>query len=346
MQKGIKNIFPDAVCTLLPVADGGDGTIEIISSVLKGKLEHLTVPGPCGKSIMTNYFCLEDGKTCIIELAQASGIKHLDKLASLEANTYGTGLLIKDALDKNIENIILTVGGSASTDGGTGILCALGAEFLDVSGQSLSPDGGNLSKISKIDLSKINPKWRQSSIKIACDVNNPLYGPTGAAYIFAPQKGASEKEVKILDHGLRHFSKILLETTHSKTDPDMPGAGAAGGVPFALSCVFDARIVSGFDWISDIFDLEKKLEDSDIVITGEGAFDEQSLHGKAAGKILDLCGQHKKPLWIFPACLNTEGYDFVSNQARVFPAQQIQNQLVSLDDITNAVEAACLALEQ
>lgn len=346
MRDGIKNIFPEAQCTLAPVADGGDGTIDIISSVLSGKLYSMSVPGPLNDQLEAAYFCLDDEETAVIELAQASGIQHLKKLDALSANTYGTGLLINEALKNGGENIILTVGGSASTDGGTGILAAAGAKFFDSYGKELLPCGGNLSKIEKIDLDRINPLWRQSIFKVACDVNNPLFGPDGAAFVFAPQKGANFEQVKILDEGLRHFGELLAKSTGSNTNFDFRGAGAAGGVPFALACVFGAQIISGFDWISSIFDLQGKMHQTDIVITGEGSFDQQSLQGKATGKILEMCRHNNKALWIFPAGINESGYDFVDNAAQVFPVQKISGKKVGLHDISKAVEQACLRLKQ
>ncbi|QQR58346.1 MAG: glycerate kinase [Candidatus Melainabacteria bacterium] len=336
MERGIRQVTPNASCVLLPVADGGDGTLSIISSVLKGTLHTLNVPGPLGQIIEASWF-LTDQNIAVIELAQASGISHVQKLDALSANTLGTGILIKDAFDKGIRNFILTVGGSASTDGGTGILCALGAKLLDKNEAQLSPCGANLETIEKIDLSLINADLYNCRFTIACDVDNPLFGPNGAAYIFAPQKGASYEQVQLLDRGLAHLGQLL--------NPDLvnfKGAGAAGGVPYALSCVFGAEIVSGFKWIMDIFDLESKIKEADIVLTGEGALDEQSIHGKAVGQILDLCIKHNKKLWIFPAVKNMQGYDFIP-EASVFAIQKDPNQFVELSDIQNEVAQACLS---
>lgn len=335
MERGIKQVFENASCVLLPVADGGDGTLSIISSVLKGSLHTLEVQGPVGQKIQASWFETDD-HIAVIELAQASGISHMQELDALAANTLGTGVLIKDALDKGLRQIILTVGGSASTDGGTGILCALGAKLLDQNGRQLSPSGGNLENIAKIDLSAINGELFKCSFTIACDVDNPLWGPNGAAYIFAPQKGASLEQVRLLDRGLANLARVL--------NPDLvylKGAGAAGGVPYALSCVFGAKIISGFKWITDIFDLETKIKEADIVLTGEGSLDEQSIHGKAVGHILDLCTKHNKKLWIFPALKNIQGYDFIP-QASVFPIQKEKDQFVKLSDIQEEVAHACL----
>lgn len=336
MERGVKQAFKNASCVLLPVADGGDGTLSIISSVLKGSLHTLEVQGPLGQKIQASWF-LTDDHIAIIELAQASGISHVQELDALAANTLGTGVLIKDAFDKGLRQFILTVGGSASTDGGTGILCALGAKLFDKNGEELSPSGANLEKIDKIDLSFVNEELFKCSFTIACDVDNPLCGPNGAAYIFAPQKGASLEQVQLLDRGLANLARVL--------NPDkinFKGAGAAGGVPYALSCVFGARIISGFKWITDIFDLENKIKETDIVLTGEGSLDEQSIHGKAVGHILDLCIKHNKKLWIFPALKNIQGYDFIP-QASVFPIQKDSNQFVELSDIQEEVACACLA---
>lgn len=336
MERGIKQVYENASCILLPVADGGDGTLSIISSVLKGSLHTQEVPGPLGEKIKASWFSTDEN-IAVIELAQASGISRVQKLDALSANTFGTGVLIKNAFDNGIRQFILTVGGSASTDGGTGILCALGAKFLDKKGNQLSPCGANLENISKMDLSAINAELFKCSFTIACDVDNPLCGPNGAAYVFAPQKGANEKQVQLLDKGLANLGRVL--------NPDLihfKGAGAAGGVPYALSCVFDAKTISGFKWITEIFDLENKIKETDIVLTGEGSLDKQSIHGKAVGQILDLCIKHNKKLWIFPALKNIHGYDFIP-QASVFPVQKDSNQFVELSDIQEEVAQACLA---
>ncbi len=337
MQQGILDSCPNAKCTALPVADGGDGTLSIVSTVLKGEMHTLEVPGPLEQSVQASWFAIAN-QTAVIELAQASGIGLLSKLDAMKANTFGTGVLIKDAFEKGYKDFILTVGGSASTDGGTGILCALGARFLDQNNNELKPCGSSLIHISKIDLSLIPKELFNCKFTIACDVENPLYGPNGAAHIFGPQKGASCKEVLELDKGLENLALLMnANLAHSK------GVGAAGGVPYAMVCFFGAKIISGFEWILDIFNLENEIKDTDIVLTGEGSLDEQSVHGKAVGKILDLCTRYNKRLWIFPAVKNPSGYDFIQNKAIVFPVQKESGQMVKLEDIEQAVAKACLS---
>ncbi len=345
MEEGIKHVFPQAECLSCPVADGGDGTIDIVASASKGSLEEITVPGPLNIPVRAKWFLTEQPEdTAVIELAQASGLTLLDELDALNANTYGTGLIIKEAFYRGLKKIILTVGGSATTDGGTGILQALGAKFFDINNLPVSPCGGNLKKIERIDLNSIDRELLSCQISVACDVNNPLCGPNGAAFVFAPQKGANEKEVQILDEGLFHFGNLLIKTAapNNLHLMDLPGAGAAGGVPFALSCVFGANIISGFDWVSQLFSLEQKIIETDIVLTGEGAVDEQSVQGKAVGKILELCNRNNKPLWIFPAVRTKNGYEFLKNKATVFPIQKDSSKNVDLKDIAQAVTQACL----
>lgn len=334
MQRGILSQMPDAKCLLMPVADGGDGTLSIISSVINGRLHTLNVPGPLLENIEASWFSTND--TCVIELAQASGIGHLSRLDPMNANTQGTGALIKDAHAKGFKNFILTVGGSASTDGGTGILCALGAKLLDKNDNELKPCGASLVHIDRIDLSNIAKDMFDCKFTIACDVENPLYGPDGAAYIFAPQKGATKEQVSQLDTGLQNLARVMNgDLAHFK------GAGAAGGVPYLINCVFGAKIISGFEWIMEIFDLENKIKNTDIVLTGEGSLDEQSIHGKAVGKILELCVKNNKMLWIFPAVKNLGGYDFIKNRAKVFPVQREAGQMVELEDIEQCVANVC-----
>lgn len=335
MQRGILQAVPDAKCLLMPVADGGDGTLSIISSVINGKLHTHSVPGPLLQSIEASWF--STGDTCVIELAQASGIGHLTGLDAMNANTLGTGVLIKDAYAKGFKNFILTVGGSASTDGGTGILCALGARLFDQNNNELKPCGASLLHIDRIDLSSIDKGLFDCQFTIACDVENPLYGPEGAAYIFAPQKGATKEQVVELDKGLQNLALVMNgDLAHFK------GAGAAGGVPYLMTCVFGAKVISGFEWIMEIFDLENKIKNADIVLTGEGSLDEQSIHGKAVGKILERCVKQNKLLWIFPAVKNLSGYDFIQERAKVFPVQTESGQIVELIDIEQCVAKVCL----
>ena len=310
--------------------------MSIVSNVSKGKLHKLKVPGPLGQTVEASWFAMAN-KTAVIELAQASGISHLSKLDAMNSNTFGTGVLIKDAFEKGYRDFILTVGGSASTDGGTGILCSLGARFLDQNNNELKPCGSSLIHIGKIDLCLIPKELFNCKFTIACDVENPLYGPNGAAHIFGPQKGATYNEVLELDKGLENLALLMnANLAHLK------GAGAAGGVPYTMVCLFGAKIISGFEWILDIFDLESKIKDTDIVLTGEGSLDEQSIQGKAVGKILDLCARYHKRLWIFPAVKSPLGYDFIQNIATVFPVQKEAGEMVSLDDIEQTVAKACI----
>ncbi|MBK9143672.1 MAG: glycerate kinase [Candidatus Melainabacteria bacterium] len=344
---GIRRAIPQSLTRCLPLADGGDGTIEAIAGVLGGKLESLTVPGPTGAMVEAAWLCLGEAGA-VVELASASGIAHLNgALAPLDASTIGTGCLLADCLDKcqgrDIENIVLTVGGSASTDGGTGILQALGARFLDGQGRDLRGCGRNLEMIETIDLDSLSPLATICATKllIATDVTNPLLGDLGAARIFAPQKGADPRTVELLEKGMRNFAD-RLESTTGRSARAAEGAGAAGGVPFGLMAALGARLVRGFSYLDGLLGIEAAVAGADIVVTAEGRLDSQSLGGKAAGELAALCRKHRRPLWVIPASLEN-GIDFqASGISAVEIASTTTGQGATLRDVEDAAFRLCL----
>lgn len=278
IARGIKNRYPDVSIRQIPVADGGEGTAEAFLHALGGERIPCTVKSPLGRDIEA-YFVMLPDKTAVIEMALASGLTIEQKNNALTASTYGTGQLIKKALSCGAERLVIGIGGSATTDAGTGCLAALGAVFYDQKGEAVYPSGENLCRISKIDLTALSEEAAQSEITVLCDVTNPLYGENGAAYIYAPQKGATKEEVALLDRGLEHFAKICKEH-FGKDYAFNEGAGAAGGMGFALTLFLNATLKKGAQAVLDICDFEREAEDADLIITGEGKMDSQSLMGK------------------------------------------------------------------
>lgn len=293
--EGIRSLYPDAEIREFIMADGGEGSLEAISSGLKCTSIEARARNPIGEVITCPYLVTEDG-TAIIELARASGLTLIpeDRRNPMFTSTSGTGDLIADAISRGCRNFVLFIGGSATNDAGTGILSTLGYRFLDRDGNELTPSGKILADICEIDVSGACGALSECSFTIASDVTNPMCGENGAAYVFAPQKGASAEEVKMLDTGLRHFCNIIRKQT-GKDISGLPGAGASGGAGGGLAAFLEAKSESGAETVIRITGIEKEISTSDIVITGEGCTDWQSCFGKAVGKICRRASQHGIP---------------------------------------------------
>ncbi|MBE6786264.1 MAG: glycerate kinase [Ruminococcaceae bacterium] len=278
VSSAILSNYPDAQIKCIPVADGGEGTAEAFIYSSGGERVYCKVKSPLGRDVKAYYAMLAD-KTAVVECALASGLTVEQEREPLLASSYGTGQLIRAALDGGAERIFVGIGGSAMTDGGTGCLGALGARFYDGEGRELYPCGKNLEAIRKIDISGLDKRIYEKPISVLCDVKNPLYGKNGAAYIFAPQKGAEEKETELLDRGLENFAAVSAAVL-GKDYSFCEGAGAAGGLGFALVAFMGAELKSGIDIVLDYCGFEKAAEGADLIITGEGKLDSQSLMGK------------------------------------------------------------------
>lgn len=293
--EGIRSFFPDAEIRQFIMADGGEGTIEAISSAVKCTSVETMARNPVGEVITCRYLVTEDG-TAVIELAEASGLTLIpeERRNPMYTSTSGTGDMIADAISKGYRKFVLFIGGSATNDAGTGILSALGYRFLDRDGKELKPSGKILADICEIDVLGACDALTECSFTIASDVTNPFYGADGAAYVFAPQKGASEEEVKMLDKGLRHFCDIIRKQT-GKDISGLPGAGAAGGVGGGLAAFLDTDTESGAETVMRITGIGKEISTSDIVVTGEGCTDRQSCFGKAVGMICRCASDYSIP---------------------------------------------------
>jgi len=281
IQKGIRNFDERINVELLPMADGGEGTVQSLVDATNGEIIKKEVTGPLGKKVEAFYGILGDQKTAVIEMAAASGLPLVPKAKRnpLKTTTYGTGELILSALEHGVEQIIVGIGGSATNDAGVGMAQALGAEILDKNGKEVAFGGEHLDEIKEINLENLDPRIKNTEILVACDVDNPLFGRNGAAYVYAPQKGADPYMVEQLDNNLRKFSEIVKEELNKNIN-EIPGAGAAGGLGAGLVAFLDAELKAGIDIILELMNFEKKLENIDLVITGEGMLDGQSINGK------------------------------------------------------------------
>lgn len=287
---------------LMPLADGGDGTVEAVHLAAGGTIRQARVLAHGCDKLDASW--LELGDQALVELASACGIARLPgSLRPMEANTAGLGQVLRHVMDLGFSNISVAVGGSASTDGGAGALKELGAVFLDGKGQVLETlNGATLGLVADCDLSALEVVSQGCTLRVLTDVENPLLGPTGAAAVFAPQKGANKRQVSELESGLHQFSAVLQKKSGRQLC-DAPGAGAAGGTAFGLACGLGASIESGFGWVSKVCGLKDKLAACSLVITGEGRLDSQSVNGKVIGELVKVCEAAGKPLWVVAGCV-------------------------------------------
>ncbi|WP_047246673.1 glycerate kinase [Maribacter thermophilus] len=293
VEEGLRMVFKDAEILKMPLADGGDGTMEVIKYYLKGEKVSVKVQDPLFRTIESSYLYAPENAVAYIEMAEASGLKLLkdDEKNCMRSTSLGTGELIKHALDKGAKNIILGIGGSATNDGGMGMASALGYRFLDGNGIELKPIGGSLSAVQSIDASNAHPRLGEVEVKVACDVSNPLYGKEGAAPIFAAQKGATDKEIEQLDNGLRNFADIVLGQ-YGIDLQKIKGAGAAGGIGGGAVAFLNGELTSGIELIKELAGFDNAIEGCDWIITGEGQLDAQTLTGKTIQGVV-ISGQRK-----------------------------------------------------
>lgn len=335
IAKGWQEVFPEAETILCPMADGGEGTLEAVLEVCKGEWREKTVIGPLGKPAQAKWGWLEKQKIAMIEMAQASGIQLVppSERDACQSTTFGTGQLILDALDAGAKDIILTVGGSATNDGGTGLLTALGARLLD-SNQHVLPVGGlALSNLSKIDLTHFDSRIQQTRFLLAADVTNPLCGPNGASYIFGPQKGATPAQVQLLDQALAHFADVSAQLL-GFNKRDEAGSGAAGGLGFAAKSYLNAEFKAGVEVVAELNQLAHKMSNADWVITGEGKFDRQTLNGKTVFGVSRVAKMKNVPVIVIAGTLG-EGYQALYEHG-VTAAFSLTNGPITLEQACEA----------
>ena len=277
---GWRQVFADAEILLRPMADGGEGTVDAVLAASGGERRELRVRGPLGEAVTAHWGWLGEG-TAVLEMAAASGLHWVprDSRDATRACSFGTGELIRAALDAGATRIILGLGGSATNDGGAGLLRALGVRWLDVEGRELAPGGLALARLAQIDLRGLDPRLLRVQVEVAADVDNPLCGPRGASRVFGPQKGASPAQVEALDAALAHYARVMAATL-GEDHAQFPGVGAAGGLGFAARALLKARFRPGIELVAELSGLAAAVQGADLVITGEGRLDSQSLHGK------------------------------------------------------------------
>lgn len=321
---GIKAVKPDVDIIKMPLADGGDGTIEVVNYYLKGEVVSVMVNNPFFKPVKASYLYAEATKTAFIEMAEASGVKLIqhEELDCKNATTLGTGELILNAINKGAKHIILGIGGSATNDCGIGMASALGYRFLNGKGNDVRPVGANLKNIKTIDILNVNDTLKDIDFKVACDVTNPLFGENGAAFIYAAQKGATLEDIKMLDSGLQHISKVI-EAVFQVNPQEVIGAGAAGGMGIASNVFLNANLERGILLIKDLAKFDAKIADADWIITGEGKLDAQTMSGKTIQGVLSSAKKRAIKVAAFCGAIDLES-DAI-NASGILYADKVDN---------------------
>ena len=297
MERGIKKVNSNIQCIHVPMADGGEGTMQSLVDATGGEVYSLEVVGPLGNKVKAEYGILGNGEIGVLEMASASGIHlvSLEERNPLITTTYGTGELIKACLDRGVKKLLIGIGGSATNDGGVGVIQALGGRLLDKEGNELGFGGGELEKLDRIDLTNFDRRLKDVVIEVACDVSNPLCGENGASYIFGPQKGASVEMIKILDNNLKNYAKVIKEQL-GKDVLEIAGAGAAGGLGAGLMVFLNGNLKKGIEIVIEYSGLEKKVKNCDMVWTGEGSIDFQTQYGKTPLGVATVAKKYNKPV--------------------------------------------------
>ncbi|CPR17396.1 glycerate kinase [Brenneria goodwinii] len=297
IEKGFRDVFPDACYVKLPVADGGEGTVEAMVAATNGRIVNVKVTGPLGDNIAAFFGLSGDEKTAFIEMAAASGLEQVpaQQRNPLLTTSYGTGELIRCALDHGVEHCIIGIGGSATNDGGAGMVQALGAKLLDASGAQIGFGGGELDKLASIDIGELDARIKKCRFEVACDVTNPLTGEQGASAIFGPQKGATDQMIEQLDNALGHYAEVIRHDLDTDVE-QVPGAGAAGGMGAALLAFCGADLRQGIEIVTEALGLDEIVRDASLVITGEGRIDSQTIHGKVPIGVARVAKRYDKPV--------------------------------------------------
>ncbi|EIZ9494491.1 glycerate kinase [Cronobacter sakazakii] len=337
IEAGFREIYPQAHYVCVPMADGGEGTVEAMVAATGGQIITTPVTAPLGNKVDSFFGLLGDGETAVVEMAAASGL-HLVPTAQRDpriTTSYGTGELILAALERGVKAIIIGIGGSATNDGGAGMMQALGARFLDGEGRELAPGGAALAGLERLDLSALDPRLAQVSVTAACDVDNPLCGEKGASAVFGPQKGATPAMVTELDAALRRFGE-QLEAATGKAIISAPGAGAAGGMGAALLGMLNAELRPGIEIVIESLGLAQAVRDADLVITGEGRLDSQSIHGKTPVGVARVAKQFQRPVVAIAGSL-TPDYQIVHEHG-IDAAFSVIDRIVTLQEALDDAE--------
>ncbi len=334
VERAVKEVFPDCHVQKIDVADGGEGTVEALVSSLGGEYVDVEVAGPIGRKVTARYGIIDEGRTAVIEMAVASGLPLIspEERNPLKTSTYGTGMMIRDALNRGCRKFLVGIGGSATNDGGTGMLSALGFMFLDKDGYVLEGTGENLARITSVCDADVPREISEAEFTVACDVDNPFCGPAGAAYVFAPQKGADDAMVRCLDEGLASFAGVISRYTGQMV-ADLPGAGAAGGLGGAFKAFLGARLTRGIEIVLDAIGFDGKIAGSSLVITGEGSVDAQTLMGKTPSGVLARASKLGIPVMVLGGKVDAS-VDFL--KAGFSAVCQVTPEDMSLEDAMKA----------
>ena len=345
---GIRRVFSDAECRIFPIADGGEGTVDALASLAGAVKERVMASDPLGRRVLCEYLILGDG-TAVIEMASAAGLTRLtpSERDPMRTTTYGVGEMILDAIGKGCRRFLIGIGGSATNDCGIGMLTALGFSFTDDKGAKVGYGAEGVRDVRVIGTDGVDPAISECTFSIACDVSNPLCGPQGCSAVYAPQKGADAEGVRLMDEWLASYA-ALVKTVNPAADPDAHGAGAAGGMGFAFLSFLGATLESGIDLVLRTISIEKALADADIVITGEGRLDSQTVMGKAPVGIARLAKRYGKPVVAFSGCVtdgarlcNENGIDayfpIVRGACPIEEAMDVENAARNLADTAEQV---------
>ncbi|WP_010631859.1 glycerate kinase [Sporolactobacillus vineae] len=344
VKAGMARVWPEADYLLVPMADGGEGTVQSLIDATDGKRIEVAVTGPAGKPVPGFFGMLGGGKTAVIEMAAAAGLEYLtpSERRPPETTTYGVGQLILAALDRGARHILLGLGGSATNDGGAGMAEALGARLLDAAGKPVGPGGAALSRLASIDMTGFDPRIAETRFEIASDVTNPLTGVSGASAVFGPQKGASPEDVRLLDQALDHYAAVIEKDLHTSVK-DVPGAGAAGGLGAGALCFLKGVIRPGVDLVIRQTQLDRKIAGAALVITGEGRIDSQTIFGKTPIGVARTAKRAQIPVIALAGSIGA-GYEAVFRHGidAVFP---IVPGVTSLDEAlhSGAANLSCTA---
>ena len=348
-REGILQVHPDTQTEIIPIADGGEGMLSVMLTTTGGTKHTLMAHNPCMELAETAYGISADGTTAFIEMAAISGLPLIpdSQRNPMRTTTYGTGELIKDALKKGCSRFIIGIGGSATNDAGTGMLQALGFRFLDKDGNTLGEGGEILGKIVHICTQNVHPSLKNTVFIVACDVQNPFYGPNGAAHIYARQKGADNAMIASLDDGMRHFAEVIRKET-GKDIAHIPGSGAAGGMGGGMMAFLNTELKSGADLLLDICHFEERIKDADLIITGEGCIDRQSLMGKIPGKILQKGLTLDIPVIAIAGCVKDEELLLKAGFAGVYatkpkdmPLEEAMKREVAMECVKETIYTLC-----
>jgi len=297
LRRGVQQVYPDCDIELIPMADGGEGTVEAILCAVRGETIKIQVTDPLGRSIEAMYALIDEGETALIEMASASGLTllSLQERNPRVTSTHGTGMLIKDALDRGVKKILLGIGGSATNDGGAGLAVALGVKFLDAQGDELAQGGAALAKLVTLDMSGLDSRLAKVQIEVACDVQNPLCGPEGASAVYGPQKGANLEDIRVMDSALNNFGKVLSSVSNRNL-LELAGGGAAGGLGAGVVGFLEAKLRPGSQMVLDVAKADEKIKHADLVLTGEGRTDFQTAYGKVPVGVAALAQRYSVPV--------------------------------------------------